>query len=231
MMKKVTLFYLIDNDITYPKYPAIDSIINNTNNDIDSIISHKNGYDTLLYAFTPEKRIAKEFKLSRDMNKFISIDLNMSDDTYEDFVDEYEYALIENHQLMTSYVDNHGIIRGKTLIMHYPTSESDALLSNMNIIGDDLGMYLEDLMMSLPIVNKGKWSDIIDDYLDLFNPDMKRALVSLGIVDVFYNYSGIGYDDETAPPFSVIGTDTLQLYCMLFGNTYSDNFPVLTNMI
>jgi hypothetical protein len=107
---KVYLFYLIDSTISADKYPALDAIATDTNFILDDLITHNSdGYDSMLYAFTPSKSIAKEFKLSRDMSKFITLELNMPKEAYEEFSDTYTYALIENHMFVSSYLDNTGI--------------------------------------------------------------------------------------------------------------------------
>ena len=223
---KVYLFYLIDSTISADKYPALDAIATDTNFILDNLITHNSdGYDSMLYAFTPSKSIAKEFKLSRDMSKFITLELNMPKEAYEEFSDTYTYALIENHMLVSSYLDNSGIIRAKNIVMHIPLFESSVVISYIPSIRDDICVIFEEMILTIQdIRHKSIYAyGALNSYLKILNKDIADSLTNLGLKDVFYEYAGmeIGDEDDVAP-FSVIGIDTLQIYCMLFSNTYND---------
>lgn len=100
MNKKIHLFYLHDDEITQNKYPAASISMKH----YDAVRKQ----EVLLYAFTPSKKIAKEFRNTRNMNIFREEIVEMDEDDYEDIIDcnnDLSKLLLEYHLYNTQSLD------------------------------------------------------------------------------------------------------------------------------
>ena len=78
-MHKVHIFYLRDSIIDPDSYIAV----------ISDMIKGEDGKQVYMYAFTDNKKYAKEFRRTRDMSKFVEKIYTMNDDVYRDFTSLY----------------------------------------------------------------------------------------------------------------------------------------------
>lgn len=196
---RVYLFYLCDKEITPNKFPGVRA---------DTIVS-KAHYDYTLYAFTPEKSIAKQFKSTRDMKKFYTRTMEFTRDDYDDFCDQYSQYILEYHTVRTKEIYD-GEIKLSSMELLMTLGESDIILyysteELLSIIEDsDYGRMFVPLIENC-LLNKD-FMDVLDEYYDFTN------LIGTAIIPVDDNF---GEDIDLN-----LYIDQLVLYIKIFKNTY-----------
>ena len=195
-MKKIYCFYLYGekNEIDSNRYPAIDGL--------EIIIG--NNCNHVLYAWTPNKIIRKQFKAQRDMTKFREVIHEIPRENFDKFSDEYSDVFLEERGITTKYITENRIIDKKTVYVLTTPKELDTMLENDKSF---MIKQLECLIESEIYIREEYFSDVYRCALDFFRFD---GLLS-------YTYP---LEDDGGLPFNMVTDDNLAIYSHLYYNTY-----------
>lgn len=192
---KVYCFYLVKDEISRSEFPGLNS----------EYISSINGKEIALYAFTPNKKVAKDFSKSRSHELFFRKILTMTKEDYIDYCDEYNDCLLEPHTYNTKVIYD-GCFHTKSIMMYSTMNESDCIIFYkeeyiMNYISRILdNQYFEDMK---GVVFKRKIKEILDD-----------VFLYESIVNKIAPMEDINYDNFVI--------DDIALYIKLFFNTFRE---------
>ena len=195
-MKKIYLFYLCDkkDKITTQIYPAIE----------DLTVIEGDIYHHVLYAWTPNKNIRKQFKQSRDMTKFKEIIYEISKEDFNKFADDNSDTFLEERPITTKSTTEDKIITKRNIYVLSTRKELDVLVYNPLII---MQKQLE--CLALPDIY------IREEY---FNDKYRNMLEFFQLNDIMaYAYP---MEESDSLPFNLICDDTLSIYTHLYHNTY-----------
>lgn len=194
---KVYCFYIIKSELELSDFPGL----------LSSYVTDINGKSVGLYAFTPDKEVAKWFRETRSKKLFFEKVIDMNDVEYIDFSEEYDECLLEPHTFNTRIIVN-GRYKSITKMLYCTLNESDSIIFYkeecvLGIISDILDDRYFSLMKGLKFKNKLK--KILDDFFLYENLISKIAPME-----------DINYDN-----FIV---DDVGLYIKLFKNTFKTEY-------
>lgn len=137
----------------------------------------------VLYAITNDKETAKQFKLTRNMKRFIEVKSKMEPEEYRLFANRNRSTVLQEHELLTvknKYDDNQEV---------YYIS----MIMTMNEI-----QYIVDVVDDSGILY-GE-TELLDPVMTFANPifynnKCRRALSDLGFTQLYYLYRSIAYND------------------------------------
>ena len=194
---KLYCFYLCKETIDTKEYPAVlADLINNVNN-----------MQVALYAYTPDKEVAKYFRDTRDMSIFIERTLNVKKDDYENFCDNHGYKqLLEIHIFSTKIVKD-GVYDKNLVKLLCTQAESDEILYNSDYyLYDIIDMISPDESINFMLMHGIKYQKDIEKALRLL---MYDSLIRLTYPSEIDNFEGNVIDD-------------IGLFIKLFGNTFNN---------
>lgn len=194
-MKKVFMFYLYDtqDELNSETYPGID----------DLEVLQGNMFYHVLYAWTPNKEIRKQFKSSRDMTKFKELTHEIPKEEFDRFSDENSDTFLEERCITTKKMTNDNIIDKRNIYILSTRRELDYIVYNKNLI---MRNQLECLT---------KPSIYLQDIY--FDDEYRQALEFLKLDDTMLSTFPI---DDGGIPFSPFDEDVLSIYSHLYHNTY-----------
>lgn len=167
-------------------------------------IKKANDYYYCLYAFTPEKDIADIFKVTRDMNKFITKEYSISENDYDAFFGEHSDYVLEPHTYMTEAICGE-VYEGRSLYLITTSTESDTVLFDQE--------------SSISFLYADELSDLMDIPLNVFKDKYQDALENkMNFSDAVRMFSSY-YEDI---PFLEVNIDTVMMYYKLFKLTYTE---------
>lgn len=126
------------------------------------------GKTYLLYAYTNKKKFAKFFKQSRDINKFILFELDMTDDRYKEFNEEY----FSNELIIRKMVTKSKSSLNNPEVRHVLCTEAEL----------DVSVYMPDYVFV--IVEAIPLFDNVELNALPFNKKIYKTLLSLGIISL-----------------------------------------------
>ena len=195
---KIYCFFLVRREINVKDFPGVKA---------DTIV-RRNGREESLYAYTPEKSIAKLFSKTRKDKLFEKRIVYMSRDEYEEFVADNEDYLLGYHSIITKTIeDNIYTLMTAEFLMtllesDYVIFDSEAKVYNMlyDILAGDYFQYVVDYELFKP-----KYQAMLNDY---FNLDVVRDVILHPI--------------DSEDQLSYFQVDQLEVYVRVFGKTYKD---------
>lgn len=200
---KVYCFYLVLNSILVDEYPGVKA---------DTIKELPGGLQSSLYAYTNDKDIAKFFKETRDMNKFVEKIIDVDKQDFENFCNTSSCYLLESHPFTIRKLSKDNIYNSAPYHVICTTMEFDAICYCENNIFDDI-------LYNVIGCNIGEFIDTIE----FVNQELKDAMKVLcyeNFVDYYvpmdiYDQM-MGYDNELL-------LDQFKLYIRLFSNTFKED--------
>lgn len=194
---KLYCFYLCKESIDTNEYPAV----------LSDLIKSVNNMEVALYAYTPDKEVAKYFRDTRDMTIFIERTLDIDKDDYEDFCDTHGYKqLLEIHIFSTKIVKD-GIYDKNTVKLLCTQAESDEILYNSDYhLYSFIDMISPDETINFMLMREIKYKKDIEEALSLL---MYDSLIRLTYPSEIDNFEGNAIDD-------------IGLFIKLFGNTFNN---------
>lgn len=194
-MKKVHLFYLVEKIIDTDKYPGV----------ISDRIQKVGDYNRVLYAYTPSKTIANEFKLLRNMDLFDEIIVETTDDDYNDFYEENIELLLEYHIFKTQDKTNKSLVKTSLNVL-CTLNESDHILYYADYAIYDIFYIYKDIIR---MINVEIFSEKILNII--------YSAISTSLLDSFINECFIPADDSYFK--NVDDVDEVSLFINIFKNT------------
>lgn len=194
---KLYCFYLCKETIDTDEYPAV----------LSDLIKSVDNMEVALYAYTPDKDVAKYFRDTRDMTIFIERTLEVKRDDYEDFCDTHGYKqLLEIHIFSTKIVKD-GIYDKNTVKLLCTQAESDEILYNSDYhLYSFIDMISPDETINFMLMREIKYKKDIEEALGLL---MYDSLIRLTYPSEIDNFEGNAIDD-------------IGLFIKLFGNTFNN---------
>ena len=195
-MKKIYCFYLYGekNEVNSKIYPGIDGLEIITGNNCNHV----------LYAWTPNKIIRKQFKAQRDMTKFREVIHEIPKDNFDKFSDEYADTFLEERGVTTKNITENHMIEKKTVYILTTSKELDVMLENDRSF---MIKQLECLIESDIYIREEYFSNIYRNALEFFRFDCLLA----------YTYP---LEEDGGLPFNMVTDDNLAIYSHLYYNTY-----------
>ena len=191
---KIHLFYIIKNNIDLNKYHAVYL----------EKLQEIGDLTVALYAFTPEKYVAKDFKKLRKKKLFFEKVVDMEREEYEEFCDDNEDALIEYHAFNTKKLESDGKYHCREVVMLATRAEYDSIL-----------FYKEEYVLRvLSETLDDKTMEFIDKHH--FKKKLENIMNEYFIYDSVVNRIA-PLEDLNMDEFIV---DDLALYIKLFSNTF-----------
>lgn len=192
---KLFCFYLIQREILVDDFPAVKH---------ESIREFDKGSYSL-YAYTPDKIIAKFFRESRNMNIFFEKTLKISDDEYEDFYEKYQCYILGEHALITAGVDEEGLITTDSFCMICTDQEYDVVTFHE-------GDIFEEILLNNGIFDLSEFIELSSYML----PELREALNILNLekIEKYFVPTDEYYDEYDGLIF-----DEVKMYIKVFSNT------------
>jgi hypothetical protein len=192
---KLYLFYLFDepNNLIADIYPAIDGLE----------IIRGCYFSHVLYGWTPNKDIRKQFKSLRDMSKFREVIHELSKEDFNKFSDEYSDTFLEERLITTKKIED-GKIEKRHLHILSTRKELDTMVYDENVI---LRKQLEDVISSNIYIRE-----------EYFKTQYQKVLSFFQLNNILS--STYPLDDSDCPPFNLFHNDNLAIYSHLYHNTY-----------
>ena len=195
-MKKVYCFYLVVDEEEVDDYHACDEY------DWKKI----SPLAIILYAFTPDKEMAKYFRNTRNMKKFYEKVYKFETSAeYNDFYNKYNHYILEYHGFVSKKIEN-GIYKSTMENIICTAGEAGCILYyKEEYLIDELEQVLTDPVIEM--LTKVKFKDKLSKILnDLF-------LLS-SVCNKIEPLEDINYDE--------LNIDELSLYIRLFSNTLNN---------
>ena len=189
------MFYLFDepNKINDKIYPAIGDL---------EIIKGSN-FSHVLYGWTPNKDVRKQFKQLRDMSKFREVIHEISKEDFDKFSDEYSDTFLEERIITTKKHDD-GIIKKRNIRILATKKELDIMIFDEISI---LRNQLENVILTDVYVNSLYFINKYRQVLDFFKLNDTLSTV-------------YPLEETDSVPFILFTNDTLAIYSHLYQNTY-----------
>jgi len=178
--------------MTIQTYPAIEGLE----------IQQGRSLSHVLYAWTPNKDIRKQFKAQRDMNKFREVIHEIPKEDFDQFSDQYSDTFLENRAITTKIIEN-GIINTDTVFI-LTTSQELETVANLNY--EFTNTQLTKIANSKLYIKECYFSDVYKKILEFFRFD-----------DVVSYACPL---EENSIPFNIVTEDTLAIYTHFYHNTY-----------
>ena len=194
-MKKIYMFYLYDekHELTPEKYPAIDELE----------VLEGNTFFHVLYAWTPNKNIRKQFKSSRNMTIFREMTHEIPDEEFDKFSDENSDTFLEERCITTKKITDDKIIDKRNIYILSTRRELDYIVYNQISI---MRKQLECLTKPNIYLQEGCFED-----------EYRHSLEFLKLDDTMLSVFPI---DDNGIPFIPFDDDVLSVYSHLYHNTY-----------
>ena len=193
---KIYLFYLFDesNNMTTDIYPAIDGLD----------IIKRNNFSHVLYGWTPNKEIRKQFKSLRDMSKFMEVVHEIAKEDLNKFSDDNSDTFLEERSITTKKITDDNIITKCNICVLSTKKELDTMVYDEHII---LRKHLEKMISNDVYIRE-----------DYFKEQYRKVLSFLHLDDILSYAYPLEESDEL--PFNILTQDNLAVYSHLYHNTY-----------
>lgn len=160
----------------------------------------------VIYAYTPDKKVAKLFRETRDMNKFREEEIEMNKEDYNDMVDNHEHLsrLVLSYHLFKTQTSEDGCYKLDVTTILCTSKEYDYILFNFK-------NKLTSMLMD-------KTNDLFDiNFVFIFTERIRDLLVDdlqfYQALDTF----GLSLEDI---PFDELNIDMVTAFCESFQNIY-----------
>lgn len=205
-MYTVYLFYfrmqyldLIGNDLCFYSLPE------NTND--DRILVSRN---LSLYAITEDKKLAKLFRRTRDMNCFIERIVEIDDEDWEAFLNDTVSFWIVKERFIT-ILERNGIACACRYNLYVPRGESNMIKVYADVI------VMEHIETVDALLSDGVATCITEGFLPkIFNQESFHKLDHLQ----FFDFIAKQYPIEEELPFDPINYNEISLYLDIYGKLY-----------
>jgi hypothetical protein len=176
-----------------------------------------------IYAMTNIKGYAKWFMTTRNMKLFEMKTFKMDTEKWEELQNMYPDAVYEQKTFQTKGPDNDD----ESICAELIEVKALATTTEHDVVYDKGLEYVHAGLDKLTECIEGFGSDpyeLVNNFIDIFNDEIKDALTNLGFVDMLaeYQYCDNYYDWYSSMPLFASTVDTLALYCNIFANTYSN---------
>lgn len=128
-----------------------------------------------LYAYTPEKNIAKEFEETRNMDLFIKKTIEIDRSDYDEFYSKHDLCILDYHVFSRKDISDDNKYYAKPVMILCTTDESDNVIYNGEYIFSD---YLYDNHVT---------EDASEISSDIFLPKYAWALHKFYVEDILYS--------------------------------------------
>ena len=153
----------------------------------------------VLYAYTNKKERAKSFELFRNMDKFIKVVDNISEDDYRYFMKTNYNQVLSNKKITTYYLDDEGYYQNSTINITMTQDES---------------LMTEDAFITIDIFNEEFWDYMLTP--EIFKDSIIDLLRTIEYNQMFKLYTDAQADDYSTPALLI---DELNLFVRNFKDT------------